>query len=467
MKDSYVLLKNAYGTEVMRQVWTEENMVQKWLDMEVAITKAKMETGIIPKEAGEEIIRKSSVQYLTPQMIADVKAGAAHLIVSFIKAFAKMCGPAGEHYHVGPTTQDILDTGLVLQIREAYTILMKQMRDVEEALCEITDKYKHTVMMGRTHGQHAVPITFGFKCAIWAYAMRDHIQRFKEMAPRLFLANISAACGSRNTFKYLVGDEKAEEIQEIVSRELNLGVPVIDIHQRPDRYMEFTNNIAVMMTTLAQMGVEIRNLQRTELQEVEEPFDSANQYSSSTMPNKRNPEPSEWNEGLTKIARGNALAVMEINMQHERDATRMAPEFACIPESCLIASAALATALKNIKGLIVHEDNMRKNLYITDGIAMAELVMLALYKKTGIIFSAHTLVHDVSMQAFVEGRSLKDVLLGNEEARKYLTAAEIDELTNPETYYGTAAVQAEKMIKYINSLRPDDAEAVKPFGITI
>ncbi|MDN5347551.1 MAG: adenylosuccinate lyase [Clostridia bacterium] len=467
MKDHYVLLQNAYGTPEMRAVWTEENMVQKWLDMEVAITKAKMELGIIPKEAGEEIIAKSSVKYLTPQMIADVKAGAAHLIVSFIKAFAKMCGPAGEHYHVGPTTQDILDTGLVLQLREAYTILMKQMREVEAALCELAEKYKKTVMMGRTHGQHAVPITFGFKCAIWAYAMRDHIERFKELAKRLFLANISAACGSRNTFKYLVGPEKAEQVQEIVSRELKLGVPVMDIHQRPDRYMEFTNAIAVMMTTLAQMGIEIRNLQRTEVQEVEEPFDSEKQYSSSTMPNKRNPEPSEWLEGLTKIARGNAVAVMEINMQHERDATRMAPEFACIPESCLIASAALATALKNLKGLVVHEDRMRENLYITNGIAMSELVMLALYKKTGKKVTAHTLVHDVSMKAFLERRPLKDVLLENEEARKYLTAEEIDELTNPETYYGTADIQAERMVDYIKKARETDAEAVRPFGIEI
>lgn len=467
MKDSYVLLKNAYGTEEMRQVWTEENMVQKWLDVEVAITKAKMEMGIIPREAGEEIIAKSSVKYLTPQMIADIKAGAAHLIVSFIKAFAKMAGPAGEHYHVGPTTQDILDTGLTLQIREAYTILMRQMRELENILCDMAERYKNTVMMGRTHGQHAVPITFGFKCAIWAYAMRDHIERFKQMAPRLLLANLSAACGSRNTFKYLVGDEKAEQIQEIFARELGLGCPVMDTHQRPDRFMEYTNNIALLMTTLAQMGLEIRDLQRTEVQEVEEPFDSEKQYSSSTMPNKRNPEPSEWLAGLAKIARGNALAMMEITMQHERDATRMAPEFACIPESSLIASAALATAIRNMKGLVVHEDRMRQNLYITNGIAMAELVMLALYKKTGRKVTAHTLVHDVSMKAFLERRPLKDVCLEHEELRKYLTAEEIDELTNPETYYGTAPLQAEKMVAYIKKARETDAEAVKPFGVVL
>ncbi|QNB47631.1 adenylosuccinate lyase [Thermanaerosceptrum fracticalcis] len=468
MKHTFVLLKNAYGTEEMRKVWTEENMVQKWLDMEVAITKAKAEVGIITWEQANGIIEKSSVKYLTPQMIAEVKAGAAHLIVSFIKAFAKMCKPWGEWYHVGPTTQDILDTGLVLQLREAYTILMRQLRELEDALCDMAITHKDTVMMGRTHGQHAVPLTWGFKCAIWAGAVRDTITRFKELAPRLFQANISAAVGARNTFAYLVGPEKAEKIQDIVSRELGLYRPVMDIHQRPDRYAEFVNTIAECMMNLSQMSLEIRELQKTELQEVEEPFDSKEQYSSSTMPNKRNPEPSEWVRGLSACIRGAAQAVNEICMQHERDATRMAAEFGMIPEACLNFSAALKTCIFNMRGLRVKPENMRRNLYATKDIAMAELVLMGLYKKLGgQKVTAHTWVHDISMAAFDNGTTLREEIKKHPEASKLLTDEEIIELTNPETYVGTAPLQAVRMVEYIKQQRKLDQEALAEVAVTL
>ncbi|MHB1406108.1 MAG: lyase family protein [Desulfitobacteriaceae bacterium] len=465
MKHRFALLANAYGTPAMREVWAEENMVQKWLDMELAITKAKAEVGIISKENAEGIIKNSTVEVLTPQMIADVKSGAAHLIVSFIKAFAKAVQPWGEHYHVGPTTQDILDTGATLQIREAYAILMKQLRELEAALMEKAIEHKNTVMMGRTHGQHAVPVTFGFKCAIWAGAIRDHIDRFKEIQKRLLTANISAAVGASNTFTYLVGPEKAEKIQDIVSAELKLGRPVMDTHQRMDRFAEYVNHLNLIMMTLAQMGLEIRDLQSTELQEVEEPFDSKNQYSSSTMPNKRNPEPSEWNDGLANIVRGCAVAMSSVTMQHERDATRMASIFGVIPEASLIVSAALATAIKNINGLIVHADNMKRNLYVQNGIAMAEVLLMALYKKTGQKVTMHTLVHDVSMKAFDERRSFLNVCLEDTKVSSILTKKEIEDCLDPEHYYGTADIQAVNMVNYCKERRATDAEVLKQVGI--
>lgn len=465
MKHQFKLLANAFGTPAMREVWTEENMVQKWLDMEVAITIATAKVGIISKENAEGIIKNSKVDIVTPQMIADVKSGAAHLIVSFIKAFDKAVKPWGEHYHVGPTTQDILDTGATLQIREAYAILMKQLRELEEALMEMSEKYKTTVMMGRTHGQHAVPVTFGFKCAIWLSAVRDHIERFKEIQQRLFTANISAAVGARNTFCYLVGPEKAEEMQDIVSAELKLGRPIMDTHVRMDRFAEYTNQLNLIMMTLAQQGLEIRDMQSTELQELEEPFDSKNQYSSSTMPNKRNPEPSEWNDGLANVVRGCAMSMSSVTMQHERDATRMASIFGVIPEASLIVSAALATAIKNFKGLIVHEDNMKRNLYAQNGIAMAEVLLMALYKKTGQKVTMHTLVHDVSMKAFDDRSSLLDVCLKDAQVSKILTKKEIEDCLDPLNYYGTADIQAMNQVKYCKERRVTDADVMAQIGI--
>lgn len=437
----------------MRKVWTEENVVQKWLDVEVALTRANAEVGIIPREASDEICAKSTVKHLTPEMIGRFKADAGHLIVSFIKAFADMCGPAGEYYHVGPTTQDILDTGLTLQIKEAYQLLLNDLYRLEGVLVNLAQKHRDTVMMGRTHGQHAVPVTFGFKVAVWATEIRDHIERLKELSKRLFVANVSAACGTMNTFTYLVGAEKARWIQKRVAEELGLGCPVADTHQRTDRFAEFVNTLALLVSTLGEMGLEIRDLQRTEVQEVEEPFDSDKQYSSSTMPNKRNPEPSEWQEGLAKIARANAAALMDIQMQHERDATRMAVEFSCIPETCLVAHAAVKQAIRIFSGLRVNAERMRQNLYAQKDISMAELVMLKLYQKTGKKVTAHRMVHDISMKAFETGKSLKEVMTEAPEFAGLLSPEEVEEITNPETYYGNAPQQVDEVVAFLRGKR--------------
>lgn len=456
MVHNFVLLQNAYGTPEMRKVWAEENMVQKWLDYEKVIALEMANLGMIPKDAAEEIAAKSSIEHLTPKMIAEFKADAGHLIVSFIKAFQKMCGPAGEHYHVGPTTQDIMLTGMTLQMREAYDIIMRQLKELEGIFIEKALTYKNTVMMGRTHGQHAVPLTFGFILATWAYEIRDHIERMEEIAKRLFRAKLTAAVGTRNTWVYLFGVKKTHQLVENVTKRVGLENPPIDIATRTDRLAEIGFELANIISSLAKMGLNVRFLQGTEVAEVEEPWDAQKQYSSSTMPNKRNPEPSEWQEGLAKIARGNATALLSITIQGERDATRMGPILKCIPDNFLMASAALSQATKIFSNLKVHEAKMRENLHITKGICMSEVVMLKLWQKTGKKVSAHTLVHDVSMDAFEKKISLKEALLANPEAKKYLTSEEIDEITNPEAYFGDAPEQVEAVVEYIKKCQKED-----------
>ncbi|MBW2146350.1 MAG: adenylosuccinate lyase family protein [Deltaproteobacteria bacterium] len=456
MRNQSILLQNAYGSADMRRIFHERNMVQKWMDFESAISQVQAELGLIPQEAADEITRKSTLEHLTPEMINEFKVDAGHLIVSLIKAFAKMCGPSGEHYHVGPTTQDILDTGLTLQIREAYDIIFQKMIKLEDILLGLAEKHKHTVMMGRTHGQHAVPITFGFKVAVWAYELRDCIERFKEMKKRLFVMKLSAACGTRNTFVYLMGKEKTHDMVKRVAERLGLGNPPADLALRTDRFAECVNNLALLSTLLGKAGLEVRDLQRTEFGEVEEPWDSAKQYSSSTMPNKRNPEPSEWQHGLSKLARANALVMMDISMSGERDATRMGPEMACIPDTFGYADAALNQAVRIFGGLVVHADRMKQNLYLQKGIAMSEVLMLKLWQKTGKKVTSHTLVHDISMKAFDENKSLKEAILENEEARTHLTDAEIEEITNPEVYYGDAAEQVDFIKAYVKERRKSD-----------
>ena len=456
MVHDYVLVQNAYGTPEMRKVWTEENMVQKWLDYEKIIALEMAKLGMIPKDAAEDIASKSTTKHLTPEMIAEFKADAGHLVVSLIKSFAKMCGPTAEHYHVGPTTQDIMLTGWTIQIREAYDIIMRQLKELEQIFVDLALKHKNTVMMGRTHAQHAVPMTFGFLVGTWAYEIRDHIERMKELAKRVFRAKLTAAVGTRNTWVYLFGVDKTHQLVDNVIKQTGLENPPIDIATRTDRLAELTFALANIISSLAKMGLNVRFYQGTEVQEMEEPWDPKKQYSSSTMPNKRNPEPSEWQEGLAKIARGNAMAVASITIQGERDATRMGPIMKCIPDNFLLCSAALAQAIRIFGNLTVHEDNMRQNLYFQKGIAMSEVIMLKLWQKTGKKVTAHTLVHDISMEAFDKRITMKDAVLANEEARKYLTAEEIDEITNPETYYGDAPQQVDKVVRYIKECRKND-----------
>jgi len=455
VKDSYFIMRDSYGTPEMRKIWEEENIVQKWLDYEAVITSVQVKLGLIPKEAGDDIISKSTVKHLPPQVVAKKKAEVGHIIVSFIKEFADMCGPSGEYYHLGPTTQDILDTGLTLQIREAYQLLMTDLLKLEEVLVNLAREHRTTVMMGRTHGQHAVPLTFGFKVAMWASEIRDHVDRLREMEKRLFVMKLTAAVGSRNTFVYLLGVEKTLELCNTVAKRIGLANPVWDPTHRTDRFAELTFNLALLCCTLAGMGLEIRDLQRTEIGEAAEPWDPTRQYSSSTMPGKRNPEPSEWQEGLAKIARGNALAMMDVQMIGERDATRMGVEFACIPENFLLAHAAVRTAIRVFSGLEVHKERMRENLYLLQGTPLGEVVMLKLWQKTGKKVTAHTLVHDATMRAMMENRLFKDVLLETPAVKELLSADEIDEVTNPEAYIGTAPQQVDAVVKYIEERRKE------------
>jgi len=450
---NYSIFQDSYSTPEMREIWTEKNMVQKWLDCEKAIVLEMANLNLLSPEIANEIASKSSTEYLTPAMIAEVLQETKHLGVSFVKAFAKMCGDAGEYYHLGLTTQDILLTGLTLQMREAYDLILKQALDLEEVLINQAYDHQNTIMMGRTHAQHAVPLTFGFTLASWAYEIRDHIDRLQELAKRLFRAKFTAAVGTRNTWVYLFGLETTQKLIAQASEHLGLDNPPIDIQTRTDRLAEIGFVLANLTTSLAKIGLNIRYLNAEEIRELEEPWDYQNQYSSSTMPNKRNPETSEWLDGLAKIAQGNATALISITILGERDATRMGPTFKCISDNFLLTSAALSKATYILKDLRVNKDKMIENLYLTNGLAMAENVMLKLWQKTGHKVTAHTLIRELSVKAIEEGIPFKQVLLKSPQIMEYLSEQEIEEVMNPENYCGDSVEQVQTAIAYIQKRR--------------
>ncbi len=451
----FQLFQDNYGTPEMRQIWTEENMVQKWLDCESAIMQEMAELDLIPRQVAEDIACCSSVENVTPDMILNFLRSTQHIGVSLVKAFNSQCHSAGEHYHLGLTTQDVLLTGLTLQIKEAYELVMRQLLELEDVLLEQSQRYKKTIMMGRTHGQHAVPLTLGFTLASWLYEIHDHIERLQELSKRLFLAKYTATVGTRSTWVYLFGLEKTQQLVTQAAQRIGLDTPPIDIQTRTDRLAELGFALANIITSLGKIGLNIRHLNSEEIREIGEPWDFARQYSSSTMPNKRNPETSEWLDSLAKIAQGNASALLSITILNERDATRMGPKFKCIADNFLMAAAAITKTTYILKDLQVNEENMKKNLYLTNGLAMAEAIMLKLWQKTGKKVASHTLLRDVSMKVVEHGLDFKQALLAEAEIMQYMSIEEIEEATNPETYLGDALEQINAIREYVKHRRLD------------
>lgn len=449
----FQLFQDNYGTPEMRQIWTEENMVQKWLDCENAIMQEMAVLDLIPKEVADAIAQCSTVKNVTPAMILEFLNKTKHIGVSLVKAFNQNCHSAGEHYHLGLTTQDVLLTGLTLQMKEAYQLIMRQLLELEDVLLEQSMCYKNTIMVGRTHGQHALPLTLGFTIASWLYEIRDHIDRLQELSKRIFLAKYTATVGTRSTWVFLFGLEKTQKLVAQTAKRIGLDNPPIDIQTRTDRLAEIGFVLANLLTSLGKIGLNIRHLNSEEIGELAEPWDFEYQYSSSTMPNKRNPEASEWLDGLAKIAQGNASALLSITILNERDATRMGPKFKCIADNFLLTSAAVAKATHILKNLHVNEDNMKKNLHMTNGLAMAEAIMLKLWQKTGKKVTSHTLLRNVSMKAVEHGLDFKQVLLSEAEIMRYLTPAEIEEATQPEIYLGDALEQINAIVDYVKNRR--------------
>lgn len=456
MRDTYFIYRDLFGTAEMRAVWCEENLVQRWLDVEAAIARVQGRLGWVPADLAEQIVARCNVRDCRPDRIGEHFKQTGHVIVSLMRTFKETAGEAGEYFHYGTTTQDILDTGLTLQLRDGYSVLFPMLRDLESSLCELAETHAATPMSGRSEGQVALPVTYGFKVAILAMEIRDHMERLKEASRRLFTASITGATGTAASYVYLAGDEAgADRFRSEVAAELGLDHPLIDQHHRTDRFAEVATVLASLCSTLGEAGLEIRDLQRTEVDEVREPWDPAVNYSSSTLPQKRNPEMSEWLEGLAKVARGNAMAAMDVQQQHERDISRLPVQLSAIPECFLLASASVDIALRIYRGLEVRSERMLANLQRDESI-VAEAAMLALGRKSGKKLWAHGTVHEVAVRAKAEGVPFAQALLAEPKVTEWLTPDEIRRAMDPASYVGTAPAQAMAVVAKIGSLRETD-----------
>jgi adenylosuccinate lyase len=431
-----------YGSPEMRRVFEEEEKLQRLLDVEAALARAHAAVGNISREEAEEIGRKATTRHVKLSRVKEIEAEIRHDLMAVVEALAEACGEAGRAVHLGATSYDIIDTANALQFKAALGIVARDLRELEDILLELAERHRDLVAVGRTHGQHATPITYGLKFALWSREIRRHLERLGELEKRVLVGKMSGAVGTMASF----GD-KGFEIQERVMRHLGLRPAMVSsqVVQR-DRYAELLMFLALVAASLDKFGREIRNLMRTEIGEVSEPF-GAEQVGSSTMPHKRNPIDSEKVCGLARVVKSNVYPALEnVSLEHERDLTNSSCERAVIPESFILLDEMLKTMKKVLRGLILHPERIRQNLGLTRGLNMAEAAMLALVEKGMPRQRAHRLMRRLSAEAAARGVSLGEAMRRSEEVRRLL-GEEPEKFLEPERYIGTAREQVDRVLR--------------------
>jgi len=428
----------------MRRIFEEETRIQKMLDVEAALAWAHAEVGNIPREDAEKIVAMASTKHVKISRIKEIEREIKHDVMAIVKALAEVCGKSGAYVHFGATSYDIVDTANALQLKEALELIEKRLNNLEEALMEKATQHKETIMIGRTHGQHALPITLGFKFAVWMREISRHIERLRQCKERDLVGKISGAVGTQAGL-----GANAMKVQELVMQ--RLGIKPADISTQivqRDRHAEIVCLLALVAASLENFATEIRELQRPEIGELFEPFEVERQVGSSTMPHKRNPETSERICGLARIVRSLVIPALEnVTTWHERDLTQSSAERFIFPEACILVDYMLFLMTGIIANLRVDEKRMRENLELTRGRAMSEAVMIALTRKGMSRQEAHELLRKLAMKSEVERRHFREVLLEDKVVRSKLSVKEIDEALNPANYLGTALEQVNRMVE--------------------
>ncbi len=428
----------------MLKVFEEEARIQKMLDVEAALAWAHAEVGNIPKKDAEKIAAMASTKYVKLDRVKAIEKDIKHDLASLVRALSEQCGSSGAYVHLGATSYDIVDTANALQLKDAIDIIEEKLTSFQSVLQENAARYKETVMMGRTHGQHALPITLGFKFAVWGREVNRHIQRLSECRERVVAGKMSGAVGTQASL-----GEHAMRIQELVMKRLGIRAAEIStqIVQR-DRYAELICDLALVASSLENLATEIRELQRPEIAELFESFEVEKQVGSSTMPHKRNPEICERVCGLSRIVRSLTIPALEdVVTWHERDLTQSSTERFLLPEACILTDYLLYLMNGIVVNLRVDEQRMLQNIGITQGRAMSESVMMALARKGVDRQEAHELLRKLTLVSEVEKKPFKETLMKDKFVHGKLTEAEIDAVLNPKSYLGTAVKQADAFSK--------------------
>ncbi len=407
-----------YTRPEMARIWTLENKYQKWLEVELAVCEAWNKLGVIPDSALLKIKERAT---FSVKRIDEIEQKVKHDVIAFISNLEENIGPEGRYLHLGLTSSDILDTSNALLLKEAMGLILKDLNEVMEVVKEQALRHKDTVMIGRSHGVHAEPITFGLKLALWYEELKRNQKRLKEAQEDIAYGKISGAVG---TYAYL-----NPEVERYVCQKLGLKpAPVSSQIIQRDRYAHYFTSLAILAGTIEKIALEIRHLQRTEVLEVEEPF-TKDQKGSSAMPHKRNPIQCENLCGLARLVRTNAMASLEnIALWHERDISHSSVERVIMPDSTILIDFMLCRLRNILANMCVYPDRMKRNLEITQGLIFSQGILLALVKKGLARQRAYEMVQTCAMRVWQGLGDLKSQVLASKEISEYLSPEEINQI---------------------------------------
>jgi len=435
------VFRNIFTTEAMRNVWSDENRVQKYLDFEAALARAQARLKIIPKEAADEIVAHCDLKFMDMDKLREATERIGYPVLPVVQQLVTACrDKLGEWSHWGATTQDITDTATILQIRESLALVEKEIDGISDALAALAKKYRDTPMAGRSNLQQAVPITFGYKAATMLAAFERHKQRLNELKPRVLVGEFGGAAGTLSSL-----GKNGLKVQEALMNELKLGQPEISWHTVRDRIAEVGCFLGLVTGSCGKIAFDVKLLMQTEVEEVQEPFHQG-RGSSSTMPQKRNPISSVYITAQTAMVKQLVAALLEAQVEdHERSTGPWEIEWIVLPEIFMLSAGALAQTRFVLEGLHVNEQKMRDNLFITKGLLMSEAVMMGLGDKMG-RNHAHDVVYNVCREVVKTGRPLVDLLAEHKEISRHADRKALEAMVDPANYLGVAGEMVDRVL---------------------
>ncbi len=434
-----------YGTPEMKRIWEQENKQQRMLDIESALAQAEGELGIIPKEFADEIKAKANTKFVTVERVSEIEAETKHDIASLSKGLSEVCeGEAGEYVHFGATSNDIVDSSNSLLLKDSIEVLEEKIERLTKIILKLAEENKMKVCIGRTHGQHALPTTYGMKFAIWADELHRQYDRLLHAKENVCLGMMDGAVGTTAAL-----GTQGWEVHKKVSEILGLKpAPITNQVLQRDNHVEFVATLANIATTLSKIALEVRNLQRTEIQELGEFFDPEKQVGSSTMPHKMNPITAERICGVARIVKSYVNAAMENNpLWHERDLTNSSCERIMFPEACILTDYILNLTIKLMNNLIFYDENIERNLNFTNGLIMAERLMAELTRAGMGKQTAYGVARKNAIKANKEKLLLADLILEDPDASQFLTKEDVERIMDPHTYIGSAPIIVDEILE--------------------
>ena len=434
-----------YGTPEMKRIWEQENKQQRMLDIESALAQAEGELGIIPKEFADEIKAKANTKFVTVERVSEIEAETKHDIASLSKGLSEVCeGEAGEYVHFGATSNDIVDSSNSLLLKDSIEVLEEKIERLTKIILKLAEENKMKVCIGRTHGQHALPTTYGMKFAIWADELHRQYDRLQHAKDNVCLGMMDGAVGTTAAL-----GTQGWEVHKKVSEILGLKpAPITNQVLQRDNHVEFVATLANIATTLSKIALEVRNLQRTEIQELGEFFDPEKQVGSSTMPHKMNPITAERICGVARIVKSYVNAAMENNpLWHERDLTNSSCERIMFPEACILTDYILNLTIKLMNNLIFYDENIERNINFTNGLIMAERLMAELTRAGMGKQTAYGVARKNAIKANKEKLLLADLILEDPDASQFLTKEDVERIMDPHTYIGSAPIIVDEILE--------------------